>query len=92
MDAKIQEEAKAFRSQSSTGQSPGAALPSGLEQRWQQRTDIINSHIDQLRVALGEASFQKLDRYVHGNFQPVTVPVPGVPASAAQDKLHGRAQ
>jgi hypothetical protein len=41
----------------------------------QDRTAIIQAHIEKLREALGESSFAKLDRYVRSAFHAdVTTP------------------
>ncbi|HZI58596.1 MAG TPA: hypothetical protein VFF39_17580 [Verrucomicrobiae bacterium] len=92
MDAKIQAEASVFRTQYPTGRDRDILLPPELEYRWQQRIQIINSHIDQLRLMLGEDSFQKLDSYVHRDFEPVVMTVPDTPVPPAKDKPLGDIQ
>jgi len=89
MDAHIQMEASTLRTNNPTGQGRNTPLPATLEYRWQQRIQIITSHIDQLRSMLGEDSFQKLDGYVHREFEPNVMTVPGAPVLPAKDKPLG---
>jgi hypothetical protein len=79
-DTKIQAALKDFR-----GKRAGdltVPIPPALLQMGEERTAIITAHIDKIRVALGEASFQKLDSYVQSSFKPhilnpQTSPKPG---------------
>jgi hypothetical protein len=73
-DAKIQAAISAFHDQYPNGQFLSIPLPPELIQLDQDRIAIINSQIDQLRLGLGDESFQKLDSYIQANFQaPVQV-------------------
>jgi hypothetical protein len=67
-DKKFQAAARKFRL--ATGGGITAPIPPELFQMNDERYAIIQRQIDQLRVALGESSFQKLDRYVHAVFAP----------------------
>src|SRR5579859_547863 len=39
-------------------------------QLWEERTQIIKDHIEQLKLSLGDSTFQKLDEYVKREFAP----------------------
>jgi hypothetical protein len=52
-----------------------------LDQLWEKRTQIINDHIVELQVLLGQTSFQKLDDYVQGPFRSARKD-PSVPSQA----------
>jgi hypothetical protein len=51
-----------------------------LVQLGEERTQIIKDHLDQLKLFLGDSTFQKLDDYVKSEFAPDIKKVP-VPAS-----------
>jgi hypothetical protein len=75
--------------------SPGGrnlSSPAALATRAQARADIsgiVNSHIDQLRTALGDASFEKLDAYVKATVQAIaTIPSSGKPLASATKLRH----
>jgi len=48
-------------------------LPPELAEFDQQKKQIINDHINQLKSLIGDASFQKLDAYVKKRFHPRVV-------------------
>ena len=77
-DAKIRALAERDRAQA----PPGTLVPASPEmiQTFEERKKAINDHIEKLREALGEASFNKLDTYVHSSFhEDVIAPKPGDP-------------
>jgi hypothetical protein len=65
-DAKFRVAAEKFRAQL----TPGAPeqIPPDLAQLFDDRKKIIADHIEALKTALGEASFAKLDSFVHSSF------------------------
>ncbi len=79
-DKEFQKAAAAVRQQYPGGQFAYAPPPE-LDRIWEGRILIITSHIDQLRVLLGEPSFQKLDDWVMRNFR--SVQKPAAPAAQA---------
>ncbi|MGB9119792.1 MAG: hypothetical protein WCE73_04155, partial [Candidatus Angelobacter sp.] len=62
LDAKISAQAEKF----STQIVPGATVTVPVEfyQMSEDRKKIVIDHVEQLRVALGDSSFQKLETYV----------------------------
>jgi hypothetical protein len=84
-DAKFRAAAEKFRAQV----KPGAPLliPSELVQMDEDRKKIISDHIERLREALGDASFNKLDTHVHSAFHAeVITPKPAPPPIATTEK------
>ncbi len=80
-DAKIKAGLDAFRAQYPHGQFAKVEPPQELVQLWQERTQIITSHIEQLKSALGGPSFYKVDRYVQTLYK-TAVTTPPVPATS----------
>lgn len=85
-----------IRAQIPRGQPMPAEHRAELRRLRQERTQIVRAHVEQLRSALGGASFQKLDAYLHARFhgslqpgsgtvQPHAWPAPpaAVPAGTA---------
>lgn len=70
-DARFNAAAAKFRAEL----KPGAPIqiPPELVQMDEDRKKIISDHIERLREALGETSFNKLDSYVRSTFQPQVV-------------------
>ncbi len=84
-DAKFQAAAEKFRAQL----KPGAPIqiPPELVQMDEDRKKIMSDHIERLREALGDASFNKLDTYVHSSFHAeVIAPKPATPSTAIIEK------
>lgn len=77
-EKKMQAATRKFRL--ATGGDITAPIPPELFQMNDERYAIFQRHVDQLKVALGANSFQKLDRYVHAVFAPHNQPLP-VPKS-----------
>lgn len=74
-DVKIRASAEKFRAQL----KPGAPvqIPPELVQMVEDRNKIVSDHVERLREALGDASFNKLATYVHSSFHAeVIVPKP----------------
>lgn len=79
-DAKIRALAERDRAQ----MPPGVTIPASVEmiQTFEDRKKVINEHIERLREALGDASFNKLDTYVHSSFHAEVI------APKAGDPIH----
>lgn len=65
-DEKLRDALRKFRLR--TGGDITAPVPPEMYQIHDERIAIIKAHIDQLRVALGQSSFQKLDTYIRAEF------------------------
>jgi hypothetical protein len=84
-DAKIQALAERDRAQS----PPGTIIPASPEmiQTFEDRKKAVNDHIEMLRESLGDASFNKLDTYVHSSFHAeVITPKPATPSTIIIEK------
>jgi hypothetical protein len=88
-DAKFRAAADRFRAQL----KPGAPvqIPAELVQMGEDREKILNDHIEKLKEALGDASFNKLDNYIHSSFhvevvQPGPKPSPKAGESRKENK------
>lgn len=84
-DAKFNAAAAKFRAHV----TPGAPIqiPPELVQTGEDRKKIVNDHIEKLREALGDTSFNKLDTYVHSSFHAQVVePKPAPPSTTATEK------
>lgn len=84
-DVKIQEAVEKDRAQ----RAPGVRGPTPVEliQLVENRKEIVSDHIESLREALGDASFNKLDTYVHSAFHAeVVVPKPPSPIITTTEK------
>lgn len=84
-DAKIRALAERDRAQ----MTPGVISPASVEmiQTFEDRKKIISDHIERLREALGDASFNKLDTYVHSLFHAeVIAPKPATPSTTPTEK------
>lgn len=84
-DAKFRAASEKFRAQL----KPGAPvqIPAELVQMGEDREKIVNDHIERLREALGDASFKKLDTYVHSSFHAeVIVPKSAIPSTTVIEK------
>lgn len=84
-DAKIRALAERDRAQ----MPPGVASPASVEmiQAFEDRKKVVNDHIERLREALGDASFNKLDTYVHSSFHAeVIAPKPATPSTTIIEK------
>jgi hypothetical protein len=90
LERKVTTAIDTFRSQ--PGHDRSVPLPAEIGQMWDQRSVIINAHIDQLRVALGPNSFQKLDDYVQSSFTPHTIAPHKPSPSPAPAKVPGSQQ
>jgi len=66
LDEKFSELAGKFRAQIVPGTT--MTIPAELIQLHEERKTIVLDHVEQLRVALGETSFKKLEAYVHSMF------------------------
>src|SRR5579864_352806 len=65
-DAKLKAEGERFRAQLVPGAT--VTVPVEFYQLFEGRKTIIRDHVEQLRVALGETSFKKLETYVLSMF------------------------
>ncbi|MGC2697506.1 MAG: hypothetical protein WA738_17095 [Candidatus Angelobacter sp.] len=84
-DAKIQAAVEKDRAQ----RAPGVRGPTPPEliQLVEERKKIVSDHVEKLRGALGDNSFNKLDNYVHSSFHAeVTVPKTRTPERSQKDK------
>ena len=84
-DAKINASAEKDRAQ----RAPGVIGPTPPEliQLVEDRKKIVSDHIERLREALGDGSFNKLDIYVHSSFHPqVIAPKPASSSTTAIEK------
>jgi hypothetical protein len=84
-DAKIRALAERDRAQT----PPGTIIPASPEmiQTFEDRKKVINDHIERLREALGDASFNKLDTYVHSSSHAeVIAPKPATPSTTITEK------
>ena len=80
VDAKTKVEGEKFRAQIVPGAT--VTVPAEFYELFESRKTIIRDHVEQLRVALGEASFKKLETYVLSMYPaPKNAPVPN-PRSA----------
>lgn len=74
-DAEFNVAAAKFRAQLKPGEP--IQIPPELVQMGETRKKIVSDHIERLKEALGDTSFNKLDSYVRSIFQPqVVVPNP----------------
>lgn len=84
-DAKIRALAERDRAQT----PPGIMIPASPEmiQTFEDRKKVVNDHIERLREALGDASFNKLDTYVHSSFHAeVIAPKSASPSTTIIEK------
>jgi hypothetical protein len=84
-DAKIRALAKRDRAQA----TPGTIIPASPEmiQTFEERKKAISDHIERLREALGDASFNKLDTYIHSSFHAeVIAPKSATPSTVIIEK------
>jgi hypothetical protein len=83
-DAKFGASAEKFRAQL----TPGAPvlIPPELVQMDENRKKIMSDHIERLRAALGDASFNKLDTYVHSSFHLEVIAPRPAPLSTTGEK------
>jgi hypothetical protein len=84
-DAKIRAGGEKFRAQL----KPGAPIqiPPELVQLGEDRKKIVSDHIEKLREALGDASFNKLDTYIHATFHAEMIaPKAATPSTTATEK------
>ncbi len=68
---------------------PGTVIPASPEmiQTFEERKKVVSDHIERLREALGDASFNKLDTYVHSSFHAeVIAPKSATPSTAIIEK------
>lgn len=68
---------------------PGTIIPASPEmiQTFEERKKAISDHIERLREALGDGSFNKLDTYVHSSFHAdVIAPKPAAPSTIIIEK------
>ena len=91
-DQRISAALAAWRRQDPDARSRHATLPPELAQLWAGRAEIVDSHVEQLRALLGEASFKKLDGYVQGNFRPAkqALTAPAQPPAPSSGRRTGR--
>jgi hypothetical protein len=85
VDAKMKAEAEKFRAQI----APGATVTASTDfyQLFEERKTTIRDHVDQLRVALGDSSFKKLETYVLSMYPaPKSVAKPAPPTIAPTEK------
>ena len=86
-DAKIRALAERDRAQA----TPGTIIPASPEmiQTFEERKKAINDHIERLREALGDASFNKLDTYIHSSFHAdVIAPKRATPSTIIIERTH----
>jgi hypothetical protein len=85
-DAKFRAAAEKFRAE----RKPGAPvqIPAELVQMSEDREKIVNDHIERLREALGDASFSKLDTYVHSSFHAQMIEAK--PASSSKEQKESK--
>lgn len=81
-DAKTKVEAEKFRAQIVPGAT--VTVPTEFYQLFEGRKMIIRDHVEQLRVALGDTSFKKLETYVLSMYPaPKIVATPTQPSTTA---------
>lgn len=94
-DAKTQGAVKAFREDHGRSAWPrdvNSDMPPDPARLWDERTQLIETHIDQLRSRFGTDAFEKLDRRIQATFKssvkvvphPSTVSAPGQTDSIPQ--------
>jgi len=83
VNAKIGDAIKALRADFTPEKLRNMPPPADLLALFDQRNQIVNSAIDELKVELGNESFQKLDDYVKKNFRAGVV-ASGKAAGGAQ--------
>jgi hypothetical protein len=76
LDTKLKAAITDMRAQYPSAQTLPVEARASLRQLQDQRAQIINAHVEQLRSLLGDASFHKMDAYVHTRFQVTRTPVP----------------
>jgi len=84
-DAKIRALAERDRAQA----PPGTIIPASPEmiQAFEERKKAVSDHIESLREALGDVSFNKLDTYVHSSFHAKAIaPKPANPSTTIIEK------
>jgi transglutaminase/protease-like cytokinesis protein 3 len=72
--AKVHEDIEAYRAQNHA--HAGSMPPGEMEKSIEMRNETVTSHLAELRSALGENSFQKLDKYVRNMIQPKLITAP----------------
>ncbi len=69
VDKKIQSVVAAFHTQHPQGEYLKSGVPPELVQLEKEKTEIINAHIDQLKLLLGNRPFDKLARHIAKHFK-----------------------
>lgn len=84
VDKKIQNVIANFHAQRPQGEYLRVPPPQELTQLEEEKTQIINAHIEQLESRLGEDAFKKLTAHVSNNFKPSVkqLPVQSPPPTA----------
>jgi hypothetical protein len=82
LDAKLKADGEKFRAQLIPGAT--VAVPTDFYQLFEDRKTIIRDHVEQLRLALGDSSFSKLETYAFSLF-----PAPGSVAKPAPTSTTG---
>ena len=89
LDAKVSIEAEKFRAQIVPGAT--VTVPLELYQMSEDRKKIVVDHVEQLRVALGETSFKKLETYVLSmNPAPESKAKPGPPSTTEKARTENK--
>jgi len=84
LDAKINTQAEKFRTQIVPGAT--VTVPAEFYQMSEDRKKIVVDHVEQLRVALGDTSFKKLETYVLSMF-PAPKDVGNPPPASRTEKV-----
>lgn len=89
LDAKMNASAEKFRAQIVPGAT--VTVPAEFNQMFEERKKIVIDHVEQLRVALGDSSFKKLETYVLSMYPaPKSVAKPAPPSTTEKDRTENK--
>ncbi|MBZ5508166.1 MAG: hypothetical protein LAO78_22115 [Acidobacteriia bacterium] len=89
LDAKMNALAEKFRAQIVPGAT--VTVPSDFYQMFEDRKTIVIDHVEQLRAALGDTSFKKLETYALSMFPaPESVAKPVPPSTAGKNRTENK--
>jgi hypothetical protein len=89
LDAKMNADAEKFRTQI----VPGATMmvPADFYQMFEDRKTIVIHHVEQLRLALGDTSFKKLETYVLSMYPaPKSIAKRAPPSTTGKDRAENK--
>ena len=89
LDAKMNVEAEKFRARIVPGAT--VTVPMEFYQMYEDRKTMVRDHVEQLRLALGDSSFKKLETYVLSVYPaPKSIAMPDPPATTGKDRTENK--